>query len=115
MVKSRQRIGDNPKDHDGHFPGLDDHIADVSGARPDADFRSNRPAPSQFEPWKIYPEPPPPHWHWTDKEKVVSSEEPSSRPTGDFVYEECHIPGAHPWTFEVDDKGVFQIYDHEGD
>ncbi|KAF7987011.1 hypothetical protein HWV62_105 [Athelia sp. TMB] len=115
MVKSRQRISDNPKDHDGHFPGLADHIADVSAARPDADLKTNNPPPSPYQPWKIYPEPPPPHWHWKDKDNVVSSEEPTHRSTGEFRYEDCHIPGAHPWAFEIDDKGVYQIYESKGD
>ncbi|KZP06449.1 AMP deaminase [Athelia psychrophila] len=114
MVKSRQRIGDNPKDHDGHFPGLDDHVADVSAARPDADFTTNRPSPSPFEPWNIYPEPPPPHWHWKDKENVVNAEGLSHSPD-EFRFEDCPIPDAHPWTFHIDDKGVFQVYERKGD
>lgn len=112
MVKSRQRLGDNPKDHDGHFPGLDDEIADVSGVRPDSDFRSNHPPSSPFEPWRVYPPPPPPHWHWTDKEKVVSADGNSARPDSDFVFEDCAIPKPHPWDFDIDDKGVFQVYEH---
>lgn len=111
MVKSHQRLGDNPRDHDGHFPGLDDKIADVQGARPDADFRKNNPPPSPFEAWKIYPQPPPPHWHWTDKEKVVSGDGDSARGGGNFAFEECTIPDVHPWHFEIDDKGVFQVYE----
>lgn len=111
MVKSRQRLGDNPRDHDGRFPGLDDKIADVHGARPDADFRKNDPPPSPFDAWKIYPSPPPPHWHWTDKEKVVSGERNSARGSDEFVFEDCSIPGLHPWHFEIDDKGVFQVYE----
>ncbi|KIM71476.1 hypothetical protein PILCRDRAFT_830308 [Piloderma croceum F 1598] len=110
MIRSRQRLGDNPKDHDGHFPGLDDGIADVSGVRPDSDFRSNNPPPSPFKPWRVYPPPPPPHWHWTDKEKVVSAEGNSARTDGDFVFEDCAIPEPHSWEFDIDDKGVFQVY-----
>ena len=29
-VKSLQRLGDNPRDYDGQFAGLDDGIAEVS-------------------------------------------------------------------------------------
>lgn len=112
MIRSRQRLGDNPKDHDGHFPGLDDGIADVSGVRPDSDFKSNNPPPSPFKPWRVYPPPPPPHWHWTDKEKVVSAEGNSARTDGDFVFEDCAIPERHSWEFDIDDKGVFQVYEN---
>lgn len=27
--------------------------------------------------------------------------------------EDCEIPGAHPFNFEIDDKGVIQVYDVE--
>lgn len=111
MVQSHQRLGDNPRDHDGQFPGLDEGLADVNSARPDADFRKNRPAPSPFEPWKIYPEPPPPHWHWMDKDTMVSSDGNSARNGGEFKFEDCSIQGPHPWGFEIDDKGVFQVYE----
>ncbi|KAF4577275.1 AMP deaminase [Pleurotus pulmonarius] len=87
MIKSRQRLGDNPKDYDGHFRGFADDQADVSGPRPGIAIRDIHPAEAPFERWKIYPAPPPPHWHWTDKETV------------------------HAWSFEMDEKGVFQVYD----
>jgi AMP deaminase len=112
MIKSRQRLGDNPQDHDGHFPGLDDRIADVSGVRPDSDFRSNCPRPSVLQPWVVYPRPPPPHWHWTDKEKVVSADGKSARTHSEFVFEDCVIPEPHSWDFDIDDKGVFQVYEN---
>ena len=116
MFKSRQRLGDNPKDHDGHFPGLDDAIADVSTARPDSDFKSNNPSPSPLKPWTIYPPPPPPHWHWKDKEKVISTDGNSARTEFEFVLEDCPIPNSHPWGFEIDEKGVFQVYENvQGD
>jgi AMP deaminase len=103
--KSRQRLGDNPRDHDGHFGGLDDDIADVSGVRPNATFNGHRSSP--FEPWKIYPKPPPPHWHPTNKEKVSSRQ---AQPDVAFKFEDCSIPGPHSWHFQLDDKGVFQVY-----
>jgi hypothetical protein len=28
----------------------------------------------------------------------------------EFVFEECEIPGGHPWCYEIDDKGVYQVY-----
>ncbi|KAF8627482.1 hypothetical protein AX17_006294 [Amanita inopinata Kibby_2008] len=110
MCKSRQRLGDNPKDYDGHFQGISEAIADVTGVRPDANYSRNSPPAHDFEPWKIYPKPPPPHWHWTDKE-VVISDGPYSRGDEEFCFKECAVPGPHPWTFKLDDKGVFQVYD----
>jgi AMP deaminase len=110
MFKSRQRLGDDPRHHDGHFPGLDDKRSDVSGVRPDANFAENRPPIHLFKPWKIFPRPPPPHWHWTDTEKVVSSDGTKAS-KDEFLFEECEIPGPHPWTYELDDKGVYQVYD----
>ena len=95
MSKSLQRLGDNPRDHDGRSqPGDPSALAS-----------------SEFEPWKIYPPPPPPHWHWTDKDKVMSSADGVKRGRSEFRFEECHIPGPHSWTFELDDKGVYQVYD----
>ncbi|KAF8895649.1 hypothetical protein BD779DRAFT_1467019 [Infundibulicybe gibba] len=111
MLKSRQRLGDNPKDYDGNFRGFDDERADVSGVRPDADYAANQPSSNNFTPWKIYPRPPPPHWHWTDKEKVVSSDGHQKESQDEFRFEDCAIPDAHPWSFEIDEKGVFQVYD----
>lgn len=93
MAKSLQCLGDNPKDYDGHAqPGDPKNLASA-----------------QFEHWKIYPPPPPPHWHWKDKDNVVISSDGIKK--CDFQFEDCHIPGSHPWTFEIDDKGVFQVYD----
>ncbi|KAF8229664.1 AMP deaminase [Tricholoma matsutake] len=112
MFRSRQRLGDDPRHHDGYFPGLDDERSDVSGVRPDANFVENRPPPNSFKPWKISPRPPPPHWHWTEKEKVVSSDGTYRAPRDEFRFEECEIPGPHSWTYELDDTGVYQVYDN---
>ncbi|KAF4577277.1 AMP deaminase [Pleurotus pulmonarius] len=110
MIKSRQRLGDNPKDYDGHFRGFADDQADVSGPRPGIAIRDIHPAEAPFERWKIYPAPPPPHWHWTDKETVVSSNGVYTT-RDEFVLADCHIPDKHAWSFEMDEKGVFQVYD----
>ncbi|GLB38642.1 putative metallo-dependent hydrolases superfamily, adenosine and AMP deaminases family protein [Lyophyllum shimeji] len=99
MARSLQRLGDNPKDYDGHQFSVHHDL----GLGPEA--------PPQFEPWKIYPPPPPPHWHWKGKDNVVSTDGVPVAGTGEFRFEECHIPGPHPWTFKIDDKGVFQVYD----
>jgi hypothetical protein len=97
--KSRQRLGDNPRDHDGHFRGIDDDMADVSGVRPDADYVSFKSPPvSPFAPW-----------HPTNKETVVKQDNEEEK----FKFEDCPIPGCHPWCFEIDDKGVYQVYEDE--
>jgi AMP deaminase len=73
MAISLQRLGDNPKDHDGSFTGFNPtSAADVNGLRPDADsqlaqtpmLNAKGSKSSPFEPWVINPPPPPAHWHW---------------------------------------------------
>ena len=108
ISKSRQRLGDNPRDYDGEFAGLDDNCAGVSGIRPDANFAANRPSSQKPERWTIYPPPPPPHWHWTDQQELVSSEDHRST---EFDINECHIPGDDTRIFAIDDTGVFQVYE----
>ncbi|KAJ7575108.1 hypothetical protein C8J56DRAFT_1007804 [Mycena floridula] len=111
IARSLQRLGDNPRDHDGVFPGVDEDMADVSGMRPDADFTHNRPPEQPGEKWKIYPKPPPPHWHWTDKFKVVSSDGDAVKGNDEFEFSQCEIPGEHPWGFKIDERGVYQVYE----
>lgn len=72
MEISLQRLGDNPRDHDGTFTGFHPaNKADVTGLRPDADPKNadEDPAGPSDNAWKIYPAPPPPHWHWTSPGK----------------------------------------------
>jgi hypothetical protein len=107
IAVSNQRLGDNPRDHDGVFHGIPEGISDVMGVRPEAatgTFESTR---EQFKPWRIYPPPPPPHWHWTANQ-VVSSGTTSSHDVFDFS--QFDIPGEHEWEFEIDDKGIYQLY-----
>ncbi|KIM81107.1 hypothetical protein PILCRDRAFT_9138 [Piloderma croceum F 1598] len=112
MAKSLQRLGDNPRDYDGHFTGLDDGIADVSTVRPDSKIGTSQPSSSPFEPWKIYPAPPPPQWYRTDTEKVVPVDGNNPyRATSEFVYEDCSIPGSHNLDFAIDETGIFQVYE----
>ena len=115
MLKSGQRIGDDPRDYDGHFQPLSSEHSDVFGVRPDVsiDAIKSQSQTNCFEPWNIYPEPPPPHWHWKDSETVVSVDGKKSRPGHDeFNFDDCAIPGEHPgWSFGIDKKGVFQVYD----
>ncbi|KAJ2926303.1 hypothetical protein H1R20_g10790, partial [Candolleomyces eurysporus] len=114
MLKSRQRLGDDPRDYDGVFKGVDEKGADVCGVRPDTNLRSlsktDHPNPG-FEKWKIYPEPPPPHWHWK-QDQVVSATGQNHAHGDNFDFGKCEIPGPiEGWSFKMDVKGVYQVYD----
>jgi AMP deaminase len=114
MLKSGQRIGDDPRDHDGHFQLPSDEHADVSGIRPDVaiDPAKSQSQQNLFEPWNIYPKPPLPHWHLKDHENVVSIDGTKSSGREKFNFDDCTIPGEHlGWSFGIDVKGVFQVYD----
>jgi AMP deaminase len=74
MEISLQRLGDDPRDYDGNFTGIQQGHADVSGLRADANpFSSEKPLTAEdqgkpeFGRWNIYPSPPPAHWHWQGK------------------------------------------------
>lgn len=117
MQASLQRLGDNPRDYDGNFTGLDPEIADVSGVRPDADISAYTSPDSEdklprspHKPWRIYPKPPPPHWHWTaDTEPVPGDGTETGKE--EFVFEKCEIPDDHDgWSFQLDETGVYQVY-----
>ena len=114
MCKSRQRLGDDPRDYDGHVKPFEEEYSDVSGVRPDTPFphdAESRPENGpEFEPWRIYPKPPPPHWQW--KDKTVVTADGYSRTGCDFDMEDCIIPGPQEgWSFALDEKGVYQVYD----
>ncbi|TFK18029.1 AMP deaminase [Coprinopsis marcescibilis] len=115
MTKSRQRLGDDPRDHDGYFQGVEEADADVCGVRPDASFGLDRSSTSSTAPsskWNIYPKPPPPHWHW--KQDQVISADGKHVPGDSFRFEDCKIPGkAEGWSYKLDDKGVYQVYKYE--
>lgn len=113
MLRSGQRLGDNPQDYDGVFQGLDDERADVSGVRPDADFSANRPPPNTFKPWRIYPRPPPPHWHRGEETVVNIGNRHHATGNEEFSFDDIEIPDAHPWMFEIDVEGVYQVYENE--
>jgi len=78
LALSNQRLGDNPRDHDGQFKGFTPaSVADVAGIKPDANpetCETSSPSPSAsretLPPWKIYPPPPPPHWHWKSNHDI---------------------------------------------
>ena len=112
MQVSLQRLGDDPRDHDGYFTGLDPKTADVSGVRPDVDISANTPPDSPHRPWRIYPRPPPPHWHWTPDTEPVRGEQAGKE---EFMFETCEIPVPHDgWSFEIDETGVYQVYNTSG-
>lgn len=115
MFKSRQRLGDDPRDYDGHFEPLGDRYADVSGVRPDVPISATKNGvksqANSFKKWNIYPKPPPPHWHWKDKE-VVSADGTKKAGDDEFILENCEIPGPlEGWSYEIDMKGVYQVYE----
>lgn len=135
---SLQRLGDDPRDHDGTFQGFfPASCSDINGLKPDADLsRSENPemagpggsTDSKLEAWKIYPPPPPPHWHWTPAENGVKPDfagrngdgngSGSGPSTGNrdglvFKFEDCEIPGEATRRCEsaLNDEGVYQVWD----
>lgn len=110
---SGQRLGFNPKDYDGLFTGLRDEASDVGGVRPDApkSLVDGHPIESSFTPWRIYPRPPPPHWHWTDH-SIAGPSHSTTPGDEEFVFGDCVIPGEDSWGFEIDEKGVYQVYEN---
>jgi AMP deaminase len=66
--------------------------------------------------WKIYPEPPPPSWHETEKRFRGSSKKEHQKkdPTMDeFRFEDCEIPGPNDMVFKRDPTCVYQVYEDE--
>ena len=109
MKLSRQRLGDNPRDHDGKFTGIDEQYQDVAGIRPDADITGMKNPEKKFDPWTIYPKPPSPHWHWKGK-KPEAPGSPTWNAESDFVFSNCKIPGPDQNVFDIDSAGVYQVY-----
>lgn len=107
---SRQRLGDNPRDYDGNFTDLEEDVQDVAGIRPDAELPVHDKRTKQYKPWKIYPKPPPPHWHWKGK-KPASSTSTVEHTEEEFDFNKFDIPGEDHCGFELDDKGVYQVYE----
>ncbi|KAG2182456.1 hypothetical protein INT43_007386, partial [Umbelopsis isabellina] len=87
MAASCQRLFDNPKDH------------------PD---------------WEIYPPPPPPSWPLPPPEELQRRKERElereADPVGfvgsDFDFSRCRIPESDEYIYEMDDTGVFQVYEN---
>jgi len=112
MSRSLQRLGDDPRDFDGHLQPIVEQYADVCGVRPDAPLSAistSQVSGPTFTPWSIYPEPPPPHWHW--KDKMVVNPDGTTKAGDEFHFEKCVIPGPlEGWSFKLDKKGVYQVY-----
>ncbi|KIK27505.1 hypothetical protein PISMIDRAFT_187554, partial [Pisolithus microcarpus 441] len=86
-----------------------------AGVKPDANFAGARREYTTYQPWKIYPKPPPPHWRFNSKKQAAATAEDLDSFEEEFEFKECDIPGPHDWTFELDDKGVYQIYPASGE
>lgn len=110
IAKSLQRLGDNPRDHDGYFNGITEGFAGVSSVRPDVDFGEAGVTQSPYKAWKIYPKPPPPHWRFAAKYVVPATGSHVTTEDEGFDFSTCWIPNSHPWEFRIDDKGVYQVY-----
>ncbi|TDL22174.1 AMP deaminase [Rickenella mellea] len=108
---SRQRLGDDPRDHDAVFTGLDEDIVDTEAVKPDVDYASKPVPQAKFKPWKIYPRPPPPHWHFKPHGDVVHGGKSTDDDEEEFDFELCTTPGIdETCDFEIDEKGVYQVY-----
>ncbi|WRT64147.1 AMP deaminase [Kwoniella shivajii] len=125
---SNQRLGDNPKDHDGTFHGFTPPSSgDVMGLKaevsletcesPFASRKDNLPT------WNIYPPPPPPHWHWKPSDAGPHPEptdsdgttrDTTSTSAGDhrqFNVNDCDIQEEDKSrVFELNEEGVFTVY-----
>lgn len=68
-----------------------------------------------FEPWKIYPPPPKPHWEHRDPFTAKASVDGDAAHNGqpEFNIKDCEIPGEHPFAYEIDSMGVYQVYKTE--
>ena len=134
MKRSLQWLGDNPRDRDAEFAGIDDSIKDVPCIRADAprpSYPHTVPAAKNYfkdgnGPWNIYPPPPPPHWHLVPSNEMNTGQAEAhpnpatkrSHISGNegFDFSQCEIPTVAiremaNWDFAVDEKGVYQVYE----
>ncbi|ORX57998.1 AMP deaminase [Hesseltinella vesiculosa] len=73
--------------------------------------------------WKIYPPPPPPSWPTPPEEVLAKLKQkeherridPIAAVGSDFFFEECDIPGKHPFVFGQNKEGFYQVYKTEQD
>ena len=133
---SCQRLEDNPINYDGDFAPPKDSTStsashpnfreEVSSATTDpllqeprkgnlpSNLHSSRDGDSllNLPRWHIYPKPPKPHWESRDPFAVQITSE-SSPEQQEFNFSDCEIPGEHPFVYEMDKQGVYQIYEDE--
>ncbi|KAG9103630.1 AMP deaminase [Ceratobasidium sp. 370] len=111
MAVSLQRLGDNPTDYDGVFTGPPPANSTGHPLDPHTTPRVTTTDCPKLQPWKIYPPPPSPHWKF--KAPNARTPEASRQEDGDipFEFSECEIPAAGPWEWEMDERGVFQVYE----
>ena len=109
---SLQRLEDNPREYDGAFSPAPDTTSTSTSVLDLTPIDSNGlppPTTPKFEKWNIYPPPLPPHWNHDDRNtQRLGSVSPAPRP--EFFFEECHIPKGHPYVFQRDEQGVYQVY-----
>lgn len=98
IIRSKQRLEDNPQSYDGIY-------------KPNGEEETAYPA------WKIYPNPPKPHWHSqtsverSERSNVDDPIQPESPKP--FEFDACEIPGRdsmRDFTYKLDNQGVYQVY-----
>ncbi|GAB5591473.1 AMP deaminase [Umbelopsis nana] len=75
--------------------------------------------PKDQDEWEIYPPPPSPSWPLPPPEELQSRKErelareadPAGFVGSDFDISQCKIPEADQFIYELDDTGVFQVYE----
>ncbi|KAI0037989.1 hypothetical protein FA95DRAFT_1600224, partial [Auriscalpium vulgare] len=99
MVVSHQRLGDNPKDHDGTFHGFASCVADRMGVRCQVAVTDDSFSPPEKDtpaPRKIYQRP---RRNGTGRSRRRPSRTRTAAPSESdgFDFAACEIPGAHAW------------------
>ncbi|KAF9242614.1 AMP deaminase [Melanogaster broomeanus] len=111
IARSLQRLGDNPRDHDGQFNGIAEGYADVSGVKPNVGFADASYVPdSPYQPWNIYPGLHLRTGTFPPKKMCLPLTVMSLQTMRSLIFQSVEIPGPHAWEFEIDDKGVYQVY-----
>lgn len=137
IALSCQRLEDNPINYDGEFAPRSNSTststcnpqtpAYTPARTPSVSFEDTHRSPElngnetrgldenpQFQPWKVYPRPPKPHWESRDPYAAASTSSESVRPAENrFDFTECDIPGAHYYRYAIDSQGVYQVYEND--
>ena len=133
IALSCQRLEDNPNNYDGEFAPATGSTS-TSASRPaspakaknvplptvgndglpsleDINQSNGRNASGRREPWTIYPPPPKPHWD--PKDPFDAHRSSAVQQQAEFRFEDCKIPEEHPFSFGLDDQGVYQVYEND--